>query len=329
MSASSDKESSGLVVLSFATIYIVWGSTYLAIKYAIESIPPFLMAGWRFLLAGMLLYPLVRWRHQPAPTLRNWAAAALTGTLMLVGGNGLVCWAEQTVPSGLAALLIATVPLWMVLLDWSVFRGTRPTLRILAGLTVGLIGVSLLIGRSGLGDQQSVNPLGAAALLGACMSWSLGSLFSRRTQLPRSALVSVAMQMLCAGVVLTLIGTAAGEWRRVSLAAISFKSWLAVAYLAVFGSIAALSAYVWLLRVCSAARVATYAYVNPLVALLLGTLENEPLTPAIGAAAALIVTAVVLVNTGRRSPSPPPAAERGRPATSPAAAVTSCRIAEE
>lgn len=320
----------GLVLLAFATIYVVWGSTYLAIRYALESLPPFVMAGTRFLAAGGLLYTLVRARRTPPPARRQWMTAAITGTLMLVGGNGLVSWAEQTVPSGLAALLIATMPLWMVMLDWAAFRGERPSLPILAGLAVGLAGVGLLIGPAELRDQR-VHPLGAAALLAACLSWAIGSLYSRKANLPRSALLSVAMQMLSAGVVLVLVGTATGEWARVDLSAVSVKSVAALVYLVLFGSIAALSAYVWLLRVCSAARVVTYAYVNPVVAVLLGNaLAGEPLTPRIGLAATLILGAVLLV-TARRRPAatktPAPAASRL--AEAPVVAHTGCCVAEE
>ena len=184
MSLSNSRSASPLlVVVAFAIVYIVWGSTYLAILFAIETIPPFLSAGFRFLSAGLLLYAFIRPRQQAAPTARNWLAAAVVGCLMLVGGNSMVCWAEQTVPSGVAALIIGTVPLWMVLFEWLLYRGPRPTPVILVGLLTGLAGVYLLIGPGEFGGEP-VDAAGGIALLFACVFWSFGSLHSRHARLP-------------------------------------------------------------------------------------------------------------------------------------------------
>ena len=294
-----------LVIAAFATVYLVWGSTYLAIRFAIETIPPFLMAGMRFTLAGSILLLIVRRRERTVLTGWHWFSAGLTGSLMLIGGNGLVCWAEQTVPSGLAALLIATVPLWMVMLDWLVFGGARPTWRIVLGLIVGLIGVYFLIGPSAIGGER-VDLAGGLALLAACVFWALGSLQSRRARLPGSAFLATAMQMLTAGILLLFVGVLSGETSRLDLAGVSLKSAAALAYLVVFGAIIAFTAYMWLLRVTSPARVATYAYVNPVIALILGAaLANEELSPRVLLAAAVILGAVILIVTGRAKQASP------------------------
>ena len=214
---------------------------------------------------------------------------------MLLGGNGLVCWAEQTVASGLAALLIATVPIWMVVLDWLVYRGPRPTRMMVFGLAVGLAGIYILIGPENLGGQR-LDLLGGGALLLACVFWTLGSLYSRRGKLPASNWLATAMEMLVGGAALLLVGAAAGEPARINLHAVSLRSLLALGYLIVFGSIVALTAYKWMLQVSTPARVATYAYVNPVIAILLGTaLAAEPFTPRIALAAAVILAAVVLI----------------------------------
>lgn len=283
------------ILAAFATVYVVWGSTYLAIRFAIETLPPFLMAGVRFVIAGLVLYALVRPRQSAAPTRANWVAAGIVGSLMLVGGNGLVCWAEQYIPSGLAALLIATVPAWMILLHWLFFAGPRPTRMMVLGLAGGLFGIYLLIGPGNFGGG-AMNLAGSAGVLFACLFWCVGSLYSRQARLPRSAFLAAAMEMILGGAALLLVGTAAGEWPRVDLSGVSAKSLLALAYLVVLGSILALTAYVWLLTVVSPARVSTYAYVNPVIAVCLGALlANEPLTPRVLIAGAVIIGSVVVV----------------------------------
>ena len=284
------------IMAGLAVIYVVWGSTYFAIRIAIETLPPMTMAGLRWLIAGLPLYVLLRLRGEPIrPPRRQWLAAGVIGSLMLLGGNGLVCWAEQTVASGLAALIVGTVPLWIVLLEWLVFRGTRPTGRMLGGLILGLAGILILVGPRRLGGQPIHLPGGIALLL-ACAFWALGSLYSRRADLPRSTWLATAMEMILGGAVLLIVGLAVGEAGKLDLAAISLRSVLALGYLVVFGSVVALTTYLWLLQVCLPARVATYAYVNPVIAILLGTLfANEPLSPRVAVAAAVIVAAVVVI----------------------------------
>ncbi len=289
-----------LVLLAFATIYLVWGSTYLVIFFAIETIPPFIMAGIRYLFAGVLLYAVLSMKKIYIPTIAQWKSAAIVGCLMLVGGNGMVSWSEQYVPSGLAALMVATVPLWMVMLDWLLYKGPRPGAKILVGLGAGLIGLFILIGPSNIAGER-INPLGAAALMFACMSWAFGSLRSRHANLPPSPFLATAMQMTAGGLALLLLGLITGEWSRVDWANISGQSILSVAYLSIFGSIAALTAYTWLLRVTSSAKVATYAYVNPVVAMFLGWMfVGEAITPRVIFAATIILLAVILITTARK-----------------------------
>ncbi len=298
-----------LLVAAFATVYVVWGSTYLAIRFAVEAIPPCLMAGIRFVLAGAILYPFVRARGAPRPSRAHWRNAAIAGTLMLAGGNGLVCWSEQYVHSGTAALVVATVPIWFALLDWMAFDGRRPTLRVTGGIALGIAGVLVLVGSSAPSAGLTATA-GIAALVIACALWSTGSLFARRAALPASPFLTTAMEMIAGGVALMLIGSATGEWPRVNLAAIGPRSWAALAYLVAFGSIAALSAYTWLLTVAPAARVATYAYVNPVIAVLLGALLGaEPLTPRVVISAAVIVAAVALTVSGVRPDAAPATAQ--------------------
>lgn len=287
--------SRAIIALAFATIYLVWGSTYLAIRIAVETLPPLAMAGVRWLLAGVLLFAIVRPREKAPLTMQNWLATGLVGTLMLLGGNGLVCWAELTVASGLAALLIATVPIWMVVLDWLFFDGPRPVGPVVVGLVVGLVGICVLIGPERIGGQRA-NFAGTLALLAACVFWALGSLYSRRGPLPHSTWLATSMEMMIGGGVLLAVGAAAGEFGRFEPATMSLRSLLALAYLFVMGSVVALTAYKWLLQVCSPATVSTYAYVNPVIAILLGAaLVGEPLTPRVVLAAVIILAAVVVI----------------------------------
>ena len=293
------------LVAAFAAVYVIWGSTYLAIKIAIETIPPFLMAGVRFTLAGALVCGWMLARGgQPRPTFLHWRSAFIIGGLLLLGGNGLICWAELSVPSGVAALLVATVPLWMVLLDWLLYRGPRPTWGVSAGLAIGLSGMLVLVNPSTLLDEP-IAPWGAAAILIACVSWALGSLYARRAPLPPSGLLAAGMEMLGGGALLIIVGLALGEAPRVNLSAISLESALAFVYLVIFGALVGYIAYLWLLKAATPAAVSTYAYVNPLVALLLGWgLDNETIGPRTLVAAGLILTAVILITAKRSSRVP-------------------------
>jgi drug/metabolite transporter (DMT)-like permease len=296
---SPDLSTCARLVAAFAAVYLIWGSTYLAIRLAIETLPPFTMAGVRFLIAGTLLYAWLR-LHKVAPPARvHWRSAAVVGGLMLFGGNGGVTWAEQRVPSGLTALFIATVPLWMAIMEALRRGGTRPTRRIALGLVFGFAGIALLIGPVNVAGGERVDPLGAGVLLFAALSWAGGSLYSRRAQLPAVPLLGTAMEMLAGGALLLLASGISGEWGWLNLAAVSPRSLLALGYLVVFGSLLGFTAYLWLLRNTTPARASTYAYVNPVVAVFLGwALVGEPLTWQTLLAAAVIVAGVVLINTG-------------------------------
>ncbi|MGB3542765.1 EamA family transporter [Rubrivirga sp.] len=292
------------VLTAFATVYVVWGSTYLAIRFAIETLPPFTMAGTRFVVAGALLYAVVRARGAAAPSAVHWKTAAIVGTLLLVGGIGTTTWAIQRIPSGVAALLVATLPMWMVLID-AVRSSSRPTLPVVLGLVLGIAGIAILIGPHELGTE-SVDIVGALAVVGATLSWSAGSIYQRGAETAPDSLVNVAMQMLVGGALLLVVGAGFGE--RPDLEAASSKSLLSLAYLIVFGSLIAYSAYVWLLDVSTPAKVSTYAYVNPVVAVLLGWwLADEVLDTRVILAGAAVVAAVVLMTRPAGKPKPVPA----------------------
>ncbi len=301
-----------LVITAFIALYLIWGSTYLGIRYAIETLPPFLMAGIRFIIAGGLLFGWMRLRGSEIPTRAHWKSAAIIGSLLLLGGNGGVTWAEQRVPSGIAALLVSLVPLWMVLLNWLRPGGVRPGLPLIAGLVMGLVGMALLVGIGDSDGGTEIDPVGIGAILIATFCWAIGSLYSQRATLPSSPLLTTGMEMLCGGVGLLLLGTVTGEWSRFDPAKVSATSIIAVIYLIIFGAIIAFTAYVWLLRVTTPARAATYAYVNPVVAVFLGwALAGEELTVRTIIAAAIIIAGVVIITIYREAPA---AAEANPPA---------------
>ncbi len=285
------------VMAAFAAIYTIWGSTYLAIKIAIETIPPFLMAGSRFLVAGTLLYSLVRLRGAEKPTAAQWRSAALVGPLMFLGGNGALTWAEQKVPSGLAAVLLSIIPLWMVLLHHLELR--RPLgRRLILGLALGLAGIAVLVGPRALLGGGRVLPAGAIVLLLGSVSWAVGSLRSRRAAMPKSSLLAASMEMLTGGAGLLVLGFVTDEGHSMAHTATSGASLLAVGYLVCFGSLLGFTSYRWLLSVTSPSRVATYAYVNPIIAVLIGwALGREPLTARVLVALGVIVTAVAIIIT--------------------------------
>lgn len=284
------------LVAAFASVYLIWGSTYLAIRFAIETLPPFLMAGVRFTIAGTILYLWARFRGDAAPKRKQWGAALIVGGLLLLGGNGGVVWAEQHVPSGLAALLVATEPLWIVLLDWLRPGGIRPTRMVALGLALGFIGTVILVAPAGLQSNAHVDFIGALVLIAASLCWAVGSLYSRGTRLPSSPILSSGMQMICGGLLLVLAGLGGGEAARFSISSVSLKSAFAMTYLLIFGSLVGFTSYSWLLRVTSAAKASTYAYVNPLVAVFLGwALANEEITSRVVLAAAVIVAAVAMI----------------------------------
>lgn len=302
--ANAGGASRAKLVTAFAAVYIIWGSTYLAIRHAIETIPPFLMAGTRMLLAGIALYLWARWRGAAGPTRREWRAATIAGALLLLGGNGAVVWAQQRVPSGVTALLVASMPFWMVVLDALRPGGTRPHGRTIGGLVLGMGGIVLLIGPR-LSGTGHIDLLGAAALMFGSASWAAGSLYSRDAPLPGARLLSTGMQMLTGGALLMLLALVVGEVGGFDSAGVSVDSAVAYAYLVVFGSLVGFTAFVWLLAHVPADRVATYAYVNPIVAVLLGwAVDREPITPRIAIAAIVIVTAVALIVTTTAPPRP-------------------------
>ena len=288
-----------LVIAAFAAIYVIWGSTYLGIRYAVESIPPFLMAGSRNLVAGLLLFVFSCVRERSGlPSRIQWRDAAIAGALMLAIGNGCVTWAEQTIPSGVTALLVALTPVWMVLFDWLRPKGTRPGVLVIVGLVVGFVGVSLLARKNGHGAGSAYG-WGVAALMASSIGWSLGSIFNRSANKPASPFLSVSMQMMCGGVLLLVAALAGGELKNFSFAQVTWLSFGAWFYLMVAGSIVAFTAYVWLLHVSTPARVSTSAYVNPLIAVLLGsTIGREPFSREMVVAAVMIIAAVVLVLRG-------------------------------
>jgi len=287
-----------VILAAFAAIYLIWGSTYFAIRVGLETLPPFLMAGTRFLAAGVVLYAWLRIRGVPRPTDGQWWEATLTGTLMLACGVGGVTWAEQRVPSGVAALLVTTVPLWITLIDTIVLRVSAGGARMVFGLALGTAGVVVLVGPA-RGDMASIDPVGAAVILVGALAWSVGSLRSRRANLPKQPAMTVAVQMVTAGVVLLVLSSLFREWQQgFALSDVSLRSSVALAYLAVVGSMVTLCAYVWLLRTVAAPAVATYAFVNPVVAVYLGwAFAGETAGPRVVLAAALIVGAVVMIQS--------------------------------
>jgi len=288
--------SRALILAAFAAVYTIWGSTYLAIRFAVEVLPPFLMVGTRFLVAGSILYVWVRLSGAPRPDLSQWKSAAIIGLLMLVLGNGLVSWAEQKIPSGLAALMVATVPFWMVMLDWMRPRGTAPSSRVVLGLIIGFVGVALLFQPWRSTEGETFDLLSAVILIVATLFWATGSLYSVRAKLPPSSVLSMGMEMLSGGFIALLVGMLRGELANIEVSAITVRSLLALTYLILFGSLVGFNAYMWLLRVCAPAWVSTFAFVNPVVAVFLGwAFGGEPLTVRILIAASLIVISVFFI----------------------------------
>ncbi|HEV8124495.1 MAG TPA: drug/metabolite exporter YedA [Gemmatimonadales bacterium] len=300
------------VVAAFAAVYIIWGSTYLAIRFAIETMPPFLMAGVRFVIAGALLYWWARWKGAPRPERAHWKATTIIGGLLLLGGNGGVVWAEQRVPSGIAALIVAIVPVWIALMEWRMPGGRRPGWQVTAGLALGSLGLLLLAAPGAASLGARVDLIGVGALLIATLCWSLGSVLSKRFSLPASPLVTTGMEMLMGGVLLLVAGLVTGELPKVHLAEISFRSGMALVYLITFGALIGFTAYLWLLRVGSPTRAATYAYVNPVVAVFLGwSLAGEAISARTIIAMAVIVGAVVLITSSKpRVPKLEPASKQ-------------------
>jgi drug/metabolite transporter (DMT)-like permease len=287
--------STGAVVAAFAAVYVLWGSTYLGIRFTIETLPPFLTQGLRFMAAGLVLHAWARWKGASKPSGREWAAGWAAGGLLFLGGTGAVVWAERFIPSGVAALIVATEPMAFVLLE-SVRHRHMPRGLILAGIGLGLVGLAILVGPARLAGGERVDFDAAAVLVVGTFAWAAGSLFSRHSRMPSSPVMATAITLLCGGALLAVLGLATGELSRFDPAAVTAKSLVAVVYLFVCGSLVGFSAYLWLLRVSTPARVSTYAYVNPIVAVVLGwAIGGEALSARILLAAAVIIGAVVLI----------------------------------
>jgi drug/metabolite transporter (DMT)-like permease len=297
-STAKGSSASGYAIWSpLIALYIVWGSTYLAIRFVVESMPPFLAAGFRFLIAGAVLYAFSRLRREKKPVRVEWRSAAIVGLFLIVGGNGAVMWAEQRVASGIASLMIASVPLWIALLDTIRPGGRRPDRWVILSVIAGFIGIIILVGPSQMvGSEDQVDLVGIAVLLFAAFSWAIGSLYNRGAQLPDSPLLATGMQMLVGSLGLIILGTVVGEWSRVNPAEFTTNSLLGFGFLVIFGSWVGFASYIWLLRVAPITLVSTYAYVNPLVAIMLGSLlAGEALTSRVLLAALFILGSVVVI----------------------------------
>jgi drug/metabolite transporter (DMT)-like permease len=288
------------LILAFAAIYLIWGSTYLGIRVAVETMPPFLMAGSRFAVAGVLILTFLRLRGAPWPTAVQWRDQTIVGIFLLLGGNAIVSWAELRVPSGITCLILGASPLIMVALDWIRPHGTRPTVALVVGVAVGIAGIALLLGPGAIPEEYRPPVLYILALFVSCTSWWVGSLYSKHCRSRTPLLMAAAMQMVSGCLCMLLTGLILGEGRDLVLTAISFRSWAAFGYLVVMGSIVAFPVYVWLLEHSTPAKVSTYAYVNPVVAVFLGWLIlGEPMNGRILLASAIIIGAVAIITMGR------------------------------
>ena len=296
----SNNRNLALLIAAFAAVYILWGSTYLAIKYAIETLPPFLMAGTRFVVAGGILMLWARFsKDYERPKRAHWKTSFIVGTLLLLGGNGGVVFAEKYISSSLAALLVATEPFWIVLLSWLWLKGARPNLKTVAGIAVGFFGVWLLLNGQHASPDANANPMqffGAIAVILAAVSWAFGSIYGLRSPAPKSAVLTSGMQMFSGGLVLFFVSLITGEFSRFDIAKVSNESILGLSYLIIAGSLIGFTAYSWLLKNANPAMVSTYAYVNPIIAVFLGWLiAGETFTTQMLVGAGVIVGSVVLI----------------------------------
>ena len=310
------------VLLAFAAVYVIWGSTYLFIKYAIESIPPFMLGATRFVVAGALLYAIALWRGGRHAGPRDFRLAMLTGVLMLGMGNGAVVWSEQTVPSGVVALIVSAVPIMIVLIDWLRPRGVRPRAEVFIGLALGFIGMVVLIGPRAIVGEGNVDEIGALVLMVGCTSWAFGSILTRGKSAQASPLVFSALQMLAAGGAMLVTSLGFGEPWRFSLGDVTAKSAWSWVYLALAGSVIGYTAYVYLLGAVSATKASTYAYVNPVIAVVLGwAFANEPIGVRTLVAAAITLAGVAMITM--KQPAAHPTGEhpipepQSRPDSSP------------
>ncbi|MBL8097542.1 MAG: EamA family transporter [Anaerolineales bacterium] len=285
--------------IALITLYIVWGSTYFGIKVAIETIPPFFHAGIRFLISGLILVIWQRAVGSEMPTRNQWISTFIIGNLLLLGGNGLVAWAELTIPSGVAALIIGSVPLFLVIMEAFRPNGVKPNWQSILGLIIGFIGIFILVGPAEIaGGETRLNPFGVIALLSACLFWAIGSIYSKSADLPKSTLMTTGAEMLMGSIGLFVISLITGELNGWNPAEVSTRSLIGLIYLITIGSIIGFGSYIWLLQNAPISLVATYAYVNPIVAVLLGYFfGNEILEPRIWLATAIIIGAVAFINS--------------------------------
>jgi len=320
VTASEKHPTKAALITGFVTIYILWGSTYLGIRVAVETLPPFLMAGGRFLVAGGLIAAWIAFTRGFKTTRRQWFDNAIIGALLLLGGNGMVSWSEQKVPSGIATLIVSLGPLFIVLLDWAVHafsrdkaQGTRPQLATFLGVGLGIAGLLVLVGPQ-LGEGAGhLDPWRVGGLVLACFSWSAGSLYTRYARTPAEPFTASAMQMLTGSIWLFLASLLLGEPMHFHLADVSARSLGAWCYLVVAGSLVGFTTFVWLMKHSTPARVSTYAYVNPIVAVFLGWLVlHEPVSPRIFVAAGIIIAGVAIITTTKNKPAVA-AAEPARP----------------
>jgi drug/metabolite transporter (DMT)-like permease len=289
--------------MALLALYIVWGSTYLAIRFAVETLPAFLHASVRFLISGAILFVWRRAAGDAVPTLRQWKSTAIVGIFLLLGGNGLVALAEKTVPSGIAALMVATAPFWLVLFEAFRSGGAKPTWGSILGLVIGFVGVFILIGPAEItGAEHKFDTFGVILLLIASLLWSVGSIYAKGADMPQSTLMSTGMQMLTGSVSLFVVSLATGELNGFNLGDVTMRSWWGLIYLITFGSLVGFVSYGWLLHNAPVSLMSTYAYVNPVVAVFLGWLfASEVLNARIAIAAAIIIGSVVLINWARRT----------------------------
>jgi len=289
--------------LALLALYIIWGSTYLAIRLVVETIPPFFSAGSRFLVSGVVLFLWRRAAGDALPSPKQWRSVIIVGIFLLLGGNGLVSFAEQFIPSGITALIIGSTPLWMATIEAVRPGGVKPNWQAALGLLIGFGGIFMLVGPGELtGNAQSIDPLGVGMLLLASLFWSIGSIYSRGVEMPKSSLMSTSGQMLAGSVLLFAVSLAAGEWRGLDLGNVTLQSWLGLLYLIIVGSLVGFVSYGWLLQNAPISLVSTYAYVNPLVAVFLGAwLAEEVINVRILIAGLVIIGSVILINRSKSS----------------------------
>ena len=298
---------------AFAIIYVVWGSTFLAIRIGVAEVPPFLFAAMRFFTAGLVLYLWQIFRGEPNPTHREWASITLLASLIFVLDYGLLFWTEQRVPSGLAAVMLATIPVFIALFEILILRTQRLTPQLIAALIIGLAGVAVLMSPGLPLSGAPIAKAGAIALLIAAIGWSIGTVLTRKLPLPKSKSMSSGTQMLVGGVLLALVSGVAGEFHNFHPAAVSRAAWLSLLYLIVAGSLIGFTAYVWLIHHQSPTKVGTYAYVNPVIAVLLGYfLANEPLGMRTILGTLCVLISVIVITTTRAEKTALPSASEPR-----------------